>query len=211
MDEVEFPLIDATRLNQFPNVFYDRLNPMEAGSVKELTGNLRDYMYSKLRKNFLIAGVGGILRLEDPKKANDIDLAVVGFRYSPIGKHNFHDVVLFTQEVQEYFERFNIGLTMEQGIEGRITYLSGSGPLGKLDIINDFEDGIGSIVSVKSELGEFGRYNSKGFQISLKDIKPIDVQFVFNRTPEEWKSEQQIGLYERRSRSVFGYSDNYYY
>ena len=145
---------------------------------------------------FLIAGVGGILRFDDPAKARDIDLVAVGLKYAPVGRHNFDHVEEFTGIVNTYFDRLVTNL-ISQGVDvtSFIKLRSGSGPFkdhnkefkGKLRMI---DLGIDLGVEVKSDLDSFGCYNSKGLQIVYEGLRPVDIQFSFNMTPGDWKQEQ---------------------
>lgn len=194
MKGFDFAAIQDESLEQSPEIFYSRLNSGEEERVRKLVGDLADFMRPKVRgvyrEGFLIAGVGGVLRFLDPRFAKDIDLAVVGLKYTATPEknrnHTFNDVVLFTETVHEYFERLNTNIITELGISGQTVNVGrGSGPFERLDRGYSFGDGK-EIASLNSGLESFDWWGSKGLQIAFKDIRPIDIQFVFNQTPDEW-------------------------
>jgi hypothetical protein len=200
MGRFNFPAIAEDDLAQPPRIFYERLNPGEEERVKKLVDNLAEFMRPRMkegpyRKGFLIAGVGGILRFLDPRIAQDVDLAVVGLKYTANlvreRNHPFEDVKLFTETLHGYFERLNTNVIAELGVSGQtVEVRGGSGSFSRLDVEYDFAKGERSLASLRSELESFDWWGSKGLQLAFKGLRPIDIQFVFNQTPEEWMANQ---------------------
>lgn len=170
--------------------FYSRLSPDEVRIVKSTVKGLEDFMRENCGTAYLIAGCGSVLRSDHSGLAKDIDLAVVGFKYSPAGtKHTFNDVISFTKSVQGYFARTLENLKTSGTEFSTFEIKGGSGPFSRVNEgINTTLDGVS--LEVRTELEDFGWYNSKGLQIKPEHTRPIDVQFVFNRTPAEWIEEQ---------------------
>lgn len=176
-------------LEQDPKQFYDRLSPDEAKLVRSTVKGLEDYMRENCNGPFLIAGCGGILRSKHSGLAKDIDLAVVGFNYTLEGDHTFAQVVAFTKAVQGYFGRLLQKLKESRTEFHAFEINGGSGPFARVDegIETTLE---GLSLEVRTDLEKFGWYNSKGFQLKPEHTRPVDIQFVFNRTPEQWRREQ---------------------
>ena len=192
----------GNELRQPAEFFYSRLNYGEREKVKMVVGGLREYLAAVVEDDFLVAGVGGILRYEHPGLAQDIDLAAVGLKYTntpaSARNHGFDNVIRFTETVNEYFERFSRKMVIENGfVENQeFGFGRGSSPfsgLNKKFIVGPREK---PLLELRSDLESFGWYNSKGLSISFPAIRPIDVQFVFNETTEEWEDCQR-GLAER--------------
>lgn len=203
-------------LEQDPELFYSRLSPDEARLVRSTVKGLEDFMQEKCNGPFLVAGCGGILRAEHPSLARDIDLAVVGFNYTLEGSHTFAHVVEFTRAVQGYFGML-LQKLKESGTEFSAFEIGGgSGPFARVNegITTTLE---GLALEVRTDLEKFGWYNSKGFQLKPEHTRPVDIQFVFNRTPEQWKRAQAQLTDDPTSRtkhvgrpfyySVLAYSD----
>ena len=187
---MDYPTLDVGRLIQGRDIFYGRLCGPEVSRVQETIGTITDYMRYLDRGSFLIAGVGSVLRLENPEKAKDIDLAVVGLNYTSLParerRHTFEDVIDFTQVVRGYF-----GALKSRLGEGRTEHIplgKGSGPFAGWDEgFRSLETG----VEARTSLDFFGWYNSKGLQVIYEGVRPIDIQFVFNEDPDEWRGEQE--------------------
>lgn len=188
--------------------FYRRISDVEQKYVRATIGSINGYLLNQERLPFIIAGVGSILRLENPVYAKDIDLAVVGHTCDPNARikrhHTFNDVLDFTRLVQGYFLQLKESIPgahkIGDGGSGYFPFSHGSGPF------RGCNEGIAGTVEnipidVISELESFGRYNSKGLQLNYEHCRPIDVQFVFNRAIEEWFEQQESGsLNEQKQR-----------
>ena len=181
-----FPRVNPNAFEQRTDIFYDRLQLGESDEVRKLVEDVAQYMRPKVSEGLLIAGVGGILRKEDPRAAKDIDLAIVGLNYP--SDHSFDDVVEFTRIIHDYFELLGTRLGAEYGDHSFVTFKGGSGPLARLEGCHSFGRGVEG--SVESHIESFGDWNSKGLQIQLPYIRPIDMQFVFKRSPRSWRIDQ---------------------
>ena len=212
-----YATVNSSELELTAGTFYGRITPAEADMVRATVDDVAGYLKRLERGPFLIAGVGSVLRFEDPELAKDIDLAVVGLKYTKdLGKsrtHTFDQVINFTECVEGYFKRLVAKLkegreeySLLQGSD--TTFSTGSGPFeGWNDGFAGRKDG--SSVEVRSHLEEFGGYDSKGLQIKHQGSRPVDAQFSFNQTPEEWKRNQE-GL----RNSLFDHgekSDKFFY
>ncbi len=187
-----------------PGRFYGALTDDEYRRVEQLRQHVHAYMVGLQPGHYLIAGVGGILRREDPSSARDIDLAVVGLKYGKIGEHGWNAVEAFSRTVRDYFQRSLLNMLHEEGFTGKDltvgdgsdgdSFLEGSGPFGdwKYGFMGEKK---GLYVRADVDLESFGRYNSKGLQVRFRGMRPIDIQFVFNRTPEEWRADQQANAW----------------
>lgn len=191
------------KLEQKAETFYNRLNKEESNMVQGVVKHIkacmpsymesRDYIPKREEANkFLIAGVGGILRYPNPELAQDIDLAVVGLKYTnrlhDYISHSFEDVVEFTETITNYIEK----LISDLGLESKgIEFDYGSGPFRGFDDEYELSDDKGNISSIKSKLESFSLWGSKGLQVCFPNMRPIDIQFIFNQTPDEWKSNQK--------------------
>lgn len=93
----------------------------------------------------------------------------------------------------------------------QVSYGRGSGPFAgqneKHKLTDRSQNSIGELVS---DVEEFGWYNSKGFNVNLEGIRPIDIQFVFNRGIEGWKHEQE-SLTEDPTKSNRNISPKFFY
>ena len=184
--------LNVNRLEQERDVFLERVSPKEAEILETTVGDLRDYMQSLNRGSFLIAGVGSVLRFEDPSRAKDIDLAVVGFKYAPIQEHSLHDVSDFTDCVHRYFKGFSsrLGGKKVNLLEGSDSFSMGSGVFDLDEEIRISKEDLS--LEIRTNLDSFGWYNSKGLQVNyLSEVRAIDIQFVFNQNPDEWRKEQE--------------------
>jgi len=195
--------INPESLEQTADVFYSRIAPIEREFVRATVDNIGGYLLQHGNVPFLIAGVGSILRNVNPALAKDIDLAVVGFSYAPQHQHSFDDVIAFTHVVRSYFSHLAASLDesheIGDGGSGMRPFSSGSGPF------EGCNEGIGGTVGgvdvrVVSELESFGPYDSKGLQVKYKDSRPIDIQFVFNKTVKGWIADQNRGYDREFSR-----------
>ena len=205
---MSYPQLASDTLEQNPEIFFNRMSPAEKELVQGIVPDIAEFMSSRCA-GFIIAGVGGILRYQNPSLAKDIDLAIVGLKYTHTpGRertHSFDQVIQFTKTIQEYFERFGIhlptgGFAPDESVGGRAQFHRGSGPFGGLDgQLNLVSEEEGTKVTVVSQLESFSSYDSKGLQICYEGLRPIDLQFVFNKTPGEWKVDQ-LGLQDYRKR-----------
>src|SRR3989344_4313106 len=131
------PQVSLGKLEQPKHVFYGRLNSGEADKVREIVDHDGEYLESTGPSKFLIAGEGGILLFPDLRSANDIDLAVSGFKYTrlhhTISDHCFEDVTRFTALVQEYFERLGMKMAADYGGLRERNFSHGSGPFSRMD------------------------------------------------------------------------------
>ncbi|MDP3987337.1 MAG: hypothetical protein Q8P81_03890 [Nanoarchaeota archaeon] len=199
--------------------FYSRLRTPEEGRVRMIVENLKTYLELQTGRDSLVAGVGGILRFSNPDLAGDIDLAAVGLRYTlpqkqtPIStessetftqsfsdnvrkkilnRHSWEHVERFTDTVQDYFDSLQRRLRMEfvQSQELLGFDRRGSGPYAQSDrkrVFGYIED---PSATLETDTERFGWYNSKGLRVCFKNTRPIDIQFVFNKTPEGWREDQ---------------------
>ena len=213
---MDYSTLNADILEQHPDIFYGRLRASEVRKVQETIGTITDYMRNLDRGPFLIAGVGGVLRFADPEDAKDIDLAVVGLNYTSLPasgkKHTFQHVIDFTRVILEYFRRLEQSHLGEGGTKynplgmGSDRLSKGSGPF------EGWDEGFGFLeteVEARTSLESLGWYNSKGLQVRYKDVRPIDIQFVFNESPEEWKQEQEC--LEESPLGRIGKADRFFY
>lgn len=215
---VKYLPVDQSKLEQAADTFYSRMNQAESAIVRTAVNGLAAYMESLERGPFLIAGVGGILRYREPSMAEDLDLAVVGLKYttSPNYDHSFAHVEQFTGAVNTYFMNL-ISQLQEARVNHNVTH--GSGPFKGMNL--SFEGKRGDLpIEVRSKVESFGWYNSKGLQVrcgdsesrpELKKLRPLDIQFVFNETPDEWRQAQQSlveihGGYNDRKNHQFFYA-----
>lgn len=180
-------------------VFYQRLRDGEERLVRDIVINAAIYMSRICRGPILIAGVGGILRFEDPNQAQDIDLTVVGLNYTssrhPVTSvehrnsgHTFDDVIAFTRTVNDYFKQ--LADTLGDG-HPRMLGDGGSGPFARWD--DSYEVKVGDdLAQVVSELESFGWFGSKGMQVIELGVRPVDIQFSFDNTPGQWRESQTM-------------------
>ncbi|MBS3167580.1 hypothetical protein J4216_00445 [Candidatus Woesearchaeota archaeon] len=186
--------------------FYNRLRIEEVERVRFLVDDITTFMVRNGCEEFLIAGVGSILRLENPEMARDIDLAVVGFNYTvaPARErgHGFESVIHFTRSVSNYFDGLQVKLASLPGVKSSYPsyeagsddgiLVSGSGPFARWNkdiwlLVADQQ------LRLTSDLETFGSYNSKGLSVRYGEGRPIDIQFVFNETPRDWRIQQHLG------------------
>ena len=172
------------QLEQESGIFYALLTQAEQDIVKATAKDLVQYLNSKGIAPFLIAGVGGVLRHTDPSRVRDIDLAVVG--YKPRTKGRAMDA--FRAFVIDYFRRIK-----ERINDAKILQGYDSGQARYSNVWNEGIEGTldGTPVEVATDLSNLGRWRSKGTWIKLQDCRPVDVQFVYNMNPEEWRKNQQ--------------------
>lgn len=167
MTGVAFPSLNGDSLEQSPNLFYARLNSRELEKAREIVESLKEFMVGQAGDNYLVAGVGGILRYLDPRTAQDIDLAVSGFKYTAGGRHEFDHVIKFTSSISNYFEKLSLKLASEFGLNsdeigfglgsGKM-YKRGSGPFSRMDRRYELnKEGRQSAV-LESELQQFRAY-----------------------------------------------------
>lgn len=192
-------------LERKPEDFFSRLSEKEREMTQKIVGTLDDYMTKRSSRPFLVAGVGSVLRYENPYLAiaNDIDLAVVGFKYTPgisesRGAHTFDHVISFTKSMEGYFEMLQKALNIagvkskgsgrEPG-RGRFAF-SSTGPFKGLNQMKYLHLGEDQIGTLESDLETFGNYGSKGLHVCFEGLRPIDIQFLFNKTPAEWRADQ---------------------
>lgn len=194
---ISFPEVDKLILEQDKSVFYGRITNKEEERVSYISESLAEFMMKQRGDNFLIAGVGGILRNDNPFNAKDIDLAVIGLKYTNFihdsRGHTWNDVVRFTGTIEGYFDLLNAKLAMEYGLEAKNvkpSFGAGSGPFAGMGRKYESIDGLTN-VDVESEVESFSWWGSKGLQVRFEDIRPIDIQFVFNQWPDEWKKNQE--------------------
>ena len=188
------PRSTTNGLERLAEEFYSRLNHGEPRAVRKIVDGLIKYMSSR-GQDYLVAGVGGILRFTHPNMAKDIDLAVVGFKYPQRENHYFDHVVQFTVDLHKYFEELNRNLVLEFGLQSKGVHLdkAGSGPFEHTDkkyslMAEGDED---AAATIETDMESFGWYDSKGLRACFEAIRPIDIQFVFNKTPEEWRADQR--------------------
>lgn len=194
------PQIDTLKLEQSPEIFYDRINVNEADMVREIVEYSKRYMSNqhlakRLPSGFLIAGVGSILRCENPALASDIDLAMVGLKYTSSSgsskAHSFDDVVEFTKTILGYVEGLTAHFERSRGVEPQSFRIQGgSGPFSLIEHKTNLMLNNEEIGSIRTDLEEFGNYNSKGMQLIFPGMRPVDIQFAFNKTVEEWVCDQ---------------------
>ena len=193
--------------------FYSRLSPTEKQVVEKIAKGSAEYMKRQSPRDYLVAGVGGVLRRENPFQAEDIDLAVVGLKYTS-GRHDheshsWQDVVSFTKSISSFFEHLSARLSDVSGVGGKYgkskygpspRYGESSGPFEGADVSIS-----GKLEGVKAEidtyLERFHEYDSKGLTLSLEGLRPIDIQFIFNKTVEEWIEDQGKGYKNAESQS----------
>jgi hypothetical protein len=178
------------------DLFYSRINEVERKHVKWLVEHVSDYFARLGRPNLGVAGVGSVLR--DLVSAKDIDIAVVGFSYCAPDTHSFRHVELFTEEVANYFRNLASSLITPRYLGGgEITIPSKAGPFssgsGPFCGLNEGLEGVleGGAVRMTSNVENFGLWNSKGLQVNFQGCRPIDLQFVFNRTLAEWEADMR--------------------
>ena len=174
------------QLEKSANDFYYRLTKAEKPLVEATVKDLAAFMGGR-KVPFLVAGVGSLLRLADAKQAKDIDLAIVGLKYTRTLNHGFDDVIRFTKDIKHYFD---------EATKDCVAVSDGSGYRGSSPFagLNEEAKGMwhGRRVEMVPELEEFGLYGSKGMRLCFDHSRPIDVQCVFNRTVEEWKVDQAV-------------------
>ena len=198
---MNFPSIDSNgTLEQKAETFLERLVPEEARQVTEIVNHLKSNMPQICGSPIAVAGVGSILRCQNPFAAADIDLAVSGMKYTAAPadtrSHTFEDVLVFTTHISDYLDSLRDHLAKSNGATVKqYAIRKGSGVFAdeRLDRDITLTRAAQEIAKVNTELASFGQYGSKGFQIAFEGIRPIDIQFVFNRTIEGWK-ESQAGL-----------------
>jgi len=199
---VSWPAVDASQLVQTVDTFYARLHEPERAIVRDAVRSVSDYLIDRHIVPYTIAGVGSILRKFDPADASDIDLAVVG--YNPGREHGFGDITHFNF-VRDYCVTLFRGTPGPHLLgRGSDTY-RGSGPFPYADESFPYQrDGID--VTVEANIAEWETYGTKGFQIAFsKGCRPIDFQFVFNKSINEWKADQEKGY----GRGEFHERDKY--
>ena len=157
--------LDLTTINDLertPEEFYSRLNGSEAERrVKEIVGTLKEYMAQETPSDYLIAGVGGILRFDSPTRAQDIDLAVVGLKYTTSLAsrldHSFENVIDFTNTIVRYFSLLNFSLLGKFGKKrGGMLSRGGSGPFGDINERYIFGEEKSPSATTASDLESFG-------------------------------------------------------
>lgn len=195
MEEINYSSIEQT-----PEVFYSRLSQLEQKLVRVTVDNLGKFLVQEGKTPFLIAGVGGVLRQAKPFDAKDIDLAITGLKYGTA--HSFGDVITFTRMIQSYFEQLEMHIDDVKDMSddgsgplyGPLHFSTGSGPFRGL---NSGKKGTiaGVPVETISKLEGFSQYSTKGLQVCYENSRPIDIQFVFNKTIDEWRANQVSGSY----------------
>lgn len=217
-EKMNYRTLDTNTLEQDSAVFYGRLKEGEGDVVHATVDDIAAYMKSLQRGPFLVAGVGSVLRFENPEQARDIDLAVVGLKYTSFPArhcaHSSRHLIDFTQSVQWYFkglkDRLLEGREEYRLLGGSDRFSDGSGPFAYWDDGFGARKKNGGSVEVRTELESFGRYNSKGLKVQYKPgLRGIDIQFVFNEDPEEWRFEQ--GRLEESPLGRPGKTDQFFY
>jgi hypothetical protein len=190
---MQIPQVDLSTLAQKAETFYDRLKPAEEAMIRKVVQHIQHTLPDIFFRESIVAGVGGILRYNDPFQAKDIDLAVIGPAYtSGSQEHTFDHVIDFTSKLVTYFDLLTEHLRNAHGaIERSVSLRKGSGPMFHIDREMHLSRNGQHVASLESEFASFGWYNSKGLQIALEGIRPIDIQFVFNRSFDNWKEEQE--------------------
>ncbi len=203
-----YPAINPSSLEQPANLFYGRLRVEEQDKVREIVEGLVEHMDSTTNDDYLIAGVGGILRRPEPHTTRDIDLAVVGYKFAPLEGHNFGHVSEFTGMVNSYFERLSNSLSFGGLETSEVSLGKGSGPLSLLGLNRRkvFRMHGEEVATAEARLESFGQYCSKGMQVRFNGLRPIDVQFSFNMTPTEWREYQASLENSGRGEGQFFYS-----
>lgn len=195
-------------LERFVDTFYNNLTPREKRVTKIVVRRIARYMDEIGLEEYLIAGVGGILRRHNAKSAKDIDLAVVGLKYS-----SSNNLGSFVDDVTTFFEYLKdkpILSKRRQKIGGSGSgWVSGSGGRFK----NSPKTKV-TTTKLDSHLKELditlGPYNSLGFQVTYTGCRPIDIQFVFNQNPKEWMAEQNRLKVPDKNQSLLK-SDRFFY
>ena len=185
--------VDESKLEQTTETFFGRMSDAEAERVKQFVEHIEGFMSKEINDPFLIAGVGGTLRYLDPMNAKDIDLAVVGFNYTPSPArergHSVDHVTFFTDTITNYFKSL-VKYLKGQGYEGEAYRLrAGSGPWGLSRFAYSGKKDE-SKFEVVADIDSFGQWNSKSLQVELPGGRPIDILFVFNEAPKDWLVEQ---------------------
>ena len=182
--------VPVAALEQTAETFYAKLSAAEVAVVRGTLDDLGGYMNHLGQKEFLIAGVGGILRHQHPDFARDIDVAVVGLTYPDLS--GFEKVKAFTENVYGYFIHV-IDEWRKAGREAKLgrgsNFSPGSGPFSHLDTEAVLIGGE-SPIEMATRFDDFGRYNSKGLQVRHDGSRPVDIQFVYDRAPQDWKLDQ---------------------
>lgn len=184
--------IDETTLQQHSDVFYSRMSEQEAKAVHEIVDEIARFMKRDGHVPFLIAGVGGVLRLADPAFAEDIDLAVVGLRPQP--KEGEKSFEAFTRAVYGFYEEF---LFRERASYGDVWHGRGSGFIGRgSGPFSGLDEGFAGGnekdgLSGRTNLEDFGFWRSKGFSVRHGSLRPIDIQFSAVHMIDEWKRYQE--------------------
>jgi hypothetical protein len=213
------PMINADSLEQTADTFYMRMSSDEQQVTQGIVKLLETYMDNTSTEPHLIAGVGGILRREHPAAAHDIDLAVAGFKYSQ-DSHSFSHVEQFTYALRGFFDSMaeEIKKVSDEFGELRrdreLSFSHGSGPFaGCKTGLNTGYTAMrnGERCDLVCDIESFGLYNSKGLKIHVGRNRPIDIQFSFNTTPQEWRMQQVHpgSAYHEFSRD--GKSDRFLY
>jgi hypothetical protein len=208
---MHIPSIDESRIEQHHDIFYERLIPAEAERVRELVTHVRENSAALYTGPLAVAGVGGVLRRTNPFQATDIDLAIVGMKYTSgpadLRQHSWQDVMEFTTKINDYFNSLGQELARRNGSQrDSYSFKRGSGPLADARINQQvtFHRANEKIGTATSDLESFGPYSSKGFQIAFEGIRPIDMQFVFNMTVEGWMEKQKKleGAQDKEGRPI---------
>lgn len=170
--------------------FYPRLRSREARRVQEIVGNLELYMIFATTKPFLIAGVGSILRHDDPTRAEDVDIAVPGLTYFNAQRNGgvvppeiIRARQVFTTIASAYFEV--LAYHFEREGYQKPPQRTDQSCDRSVELRRESE-----LLVLTSHIEDFSYYGSKGLELAEKGSRPIHVHFVFNLTPEEWRARQ---------------------
>ncbi len=195
-----------------PKVFFDRLRDYEVDTVRGIVDFTGQFMASLDNEPYLIAGVGSILRCSDPGDAEDINLAVAGLGFEDTFRgHRFHENVhRFTTIVNAYFTELVKLLGKSRSVQ-ELQVKHARGRYGNLD--QRFRMVRGSeILEILSNLGSFTRpYMTKGLRVWYRGgHRDLDVQFCFDKTPEQWRMKQYRG-FGGRARQKNGMRTDFLY
>lgn len=193
-------------LERKPEDFFGHLSQLEVTAVKDVVELTSSYLMD-LVEPYIITAVGGILRRKTPRLAKDIDLAVVSTAFkSDYSDDERSDAGLadyrrYCSHVETFFETVRDRLTRENGspkLGYTIKWKGSDVPIGETAPKEEgFEYGSEAQRDGRTEQinlsirRNLGWWNSKGFRLGLPDCRPVDIQIVYNRTPEEWKEAQQ--------------------
>ena len=186
--------INKNKLEQSADIFYRRISGREGKRVRWLVNDLQQFLQEQNCKSFLIAGVGGVLRRSDEDPINDIDLAVVGLKYTTEQEPKTKDFEGFMKTLKEYHSKIIYRMKHDEEVRdierigsGSI-WVSGSGGRATATDLALSEISTSQIKSSNLDSSII----SKGFLIQYSGGAPIDIQFVFNKTPNEWKTDQKV-------------------